>query len=145
MAALANGSITLLAPTLLAAIAVYRSETVRPVPPTALSSTLDALPVAAGALPIAVLVAWRTYVHAHAYRFANGSVWRGPSESAAIAGGLAAVIMLNATARTWRREPFHLVAAYIGFYVGATAFLGLVLGLALAATALLVLRLRRET
>ena len=68
MAALANGSITLLAPTILAAIAVYRSETVRPVPPTALSSTLDALPVAAGALPIAVLVAWRTYVHVFAQR-----------------------------------------------------------------------------
>jgi len=51
--------------------------------------------------------------------------------------------MLLATAQTCTRRPAYLVMAYIAFYVGATAAVGLVFGLLLAATALLVIHIRR--
>jgi hypothetical protein len=144
IAALVNGSLILLAPTIVAAAAIYGSDAVRPVPPTALSSIVGALPVALALSPIALLAAWRTYVHAHAYRLTHRHGWRGPLESALIAGSVAALLMLRAMAATWGRQPFHLVAAYVGFYVGATALAGLAVGLTLAATALLVLRLQKH-
>ena len=143
MAAVVNGSLIVFVPAIVAAFAIYRSTAVRPVPPTALSSIVAVLPVALGLSPIALLVAWRTYVHARAYRLSHRTAWRGPVESASIAGGLAALVMLRPTAETWARQPFYLVAAYIGFYVGATAVAGFTLGLALAVMALFVLRLQR--
>lgn len=103
---------------------------------------IEALPVAFGLAPVALLVAWRTYKHARAYRRSHFTVWRGPAESAAIAGALAFLVMAPATAATWAREPAHLVIAYISFYVGAAALVGLCVGLVLAATALMVLRLQ---
>jgi hypothetical protein len=143
MAAVVNGSLIVFVPAIMAAFAIYRSTDVRPIPPTALSSIVEVLPVALGLSPIALLVAWRTYVHARAYRLSHRTAWRGPVESASIAGGLAALMMLRATAETWATQPFYRVAAYIGIYVGATAVAGFILGLALAAMALLVLRIQR--
>jgi hypothetical protein len=92
--------------------------------------------------PFSMLVIWRSYVHARAYRIRPSSVWRGPCEAAAIAGGLALLVMLAATARTWSREPSGLIFEYISFYVIATALVGLMTGVVLAATAMLVLRVR---
>ena len=51
-------------------------------------------------------------------------------------------LWVSATAGTWSREPSLLIIAYIAFYVIATALIGLMLGVVLAATAMLVLRLR---
>ena len=129
----------MLAPTIAAARTIYTSTAVRPSPPTVLSSMIEALPVALGLAPVALLVGWRTYNHARRYRRNHFTAWRGPAESAAFAGAIALLVMARATAATWAREPAHLVIAYIAFYVGATALVGLCVGLVLAATALLVL------
>jgi hypothetical protein len=90
-------------------------------------------------IPVTPLVAWRTYVHALTYRIRPITAWRGPLEAAAIAGAMALVLMLFLTAATWGRRPTGLVVLYIGFYVVATAIVGLLLGLVLAGVALLVL------
>ena len=50
--------------------------------------------------------------------------------------------MLFATAGTWRREPPVLVVEYIAIYVVATALVGFALGIILAITALIVLRVQ---
>jgi hypothetical protein len=78
-------------------------------------------------------------VNARRYLVQASTVWRGPVEAAAIGGGIALTITVRATAVTWFREPPHFVVAYIGFYVTAAALAGLVVGLVLAGTALLVL------
>jgi hypothetical protein len=122
----------------------YTWDAVRPYEPTLVSSTLRALPVLFGAAPIAVVVGWRTYVHARSYRQRPRTVWHGPAESAAIGGGIALLILVRATAATWAREPSHLVLAYIAFYVGATALAGLLLGVVLATSALVVLHVPRR-
>jgi hypothetical protein len=140
-AAVLNGALILLVPPALAAYGDYTWEVARPLQPTLFSSVARTLPILLGLAPLALLVMWRSYVHAHAYRVNPLTVWRGPVESAAIAGGLALFVMVSGTAGTWSREPFLLVVAYIAFYVGATALVGLVLGLVLAATALVALHI----
>jgi hypothetical protein len=144
LAAVLNGALVLIVPTMWTAYLVYRSDVVRPSPPTLLSSAVSAAPLTMGLVPVSLLVGWRTYVHASAYRLNQGTVWRGPLESAAIGGGIALLLMVLATAGTWAREPFPLVIGYIAFYVSATALVGLVLGFVLAAPALLVLRIGRH-
>jgi hypothetical protein len=52
------------------------------------------------------------------------------------------MLMIQTTAATWARQPSYLVVTYIAFYVGATTLVGLALGVVLAITAFLVLRLR---
>ena len=141
-AAALNGALILLAPAVGVAYGDYTWTAVRPFPPTVLSSAVSALPYF-GLAPVSLLVAWRTYVHACAYRRKPTTAWRGPVESAAIGGGIALMLLVPATALSWGRQPSSLVIAYIAFYVGAAALAGLVLGLVLAATALLVLHLRR--
>jgi hypothetical protein len=141
MAAAVNGALIVLVPTVVAASAIYTSTAVRPSPPTLISSVVAALPVTLGCSPVSLLVAWRTYVHAGAYRLNRLTAWHGPAESAAIGGAIALMLMVPATAATWAREPVHLVIAYIAFYVGSAALAGLALGIVLAATAVLVLRL----
>lgn len=140
-AAVLNGALILLVPTALAAYRDYTWEVARPFQPTLFSSVVRTLPILLGLAPVTLLVMWRSYVHAHAYRVEPLTVWRGPVESAGIAGGLALLVMFSGTAGTWSREPFLLVVAYIAVYVGATALAGLVLGLVLAATALLALHI----
>ena len=142
-AAVFNGALICLGQTVWVAYVICTSTAVRPSPPTLLSSALAALPALLALAPISLLVGWRTYVHARAFRLKQGSPWRGPFESAAIAGGIALLIMVRATALTWMSQPFYLVIAYILFYVGATAMAGFVLGIILAAT-LLVIYLQRN-
>lgn len=141
-AAAMNGALILVVPAAWAAYLDYTWDAVRPFPATVVSSAVRALPVMLALTPVSLLVVWRTYVHARAYRIKPLSVWRGPCEAAAIAGGLALLVMVPATAATWSREPSLLVIEYIAFYVIATALVGLTLGVVLAATAMLVLRIR---
>lgn len=143
-AAALNGVLTLVVPAAFAAWLDYTSEAVRPTPPTPLSSAIRALPVLLGLAPVALLIFWRTYVHARAYRVTRSALWRGPAESAGLAGGIALIVMVSGTMATWSRQPAVLVASYIAVYVVGTALVGLVLGVVLAATALSVLHLRRE-
>ena len=143
-AAALNGVLTLLVPAAFSAYLDYTSEAVRPTSPTPLSPALRALPVLVGLAPVALLIFWRTYVHARAYRVTRSGLWRGPAESAGIAGGIALIVMVSATRATWSRQPAFRVVSYIAVYGVGTAFVGLVLGVVLAATALSVLHLRRE-
>lgn len=141
-AAVLNGALILIAPAVFAAYLDYTWDAVRPVQPTVFSSAVRALPALLAFAPVSLLVAWRSYVHARAYRMNPLTVWHGPCEAAGIAGGLALLVMLSGTAGTWSREPSLLIIAYIAFYVVATALVGLILGVVLAASAMLVLHLR---
>ncbi len=140
-AALVSGAVVLIAPLAFLIYVDYTSNAVRPYPPAIWRSALNALPVLVVTIPVTLLVEWRTYVHALAYRIRPIASWRGPLEAGAIAGGMALLLMLLMTVGTWARQPAGLVAAYIGFYVVATAVVGLLLGLLLAGVALLVLRI----
>ncbi len=141
-AAALNGALVLVVPAVCLAYADYTWDAVRPLPPSLLSSAFRALPVVAPLIPVSMLVIWRSYVHARSYRITPLSAWRGPCEAAAIAGGLALLVMLFATAGTWKRESPVLVVEYIGIYVVATALMGLMLGIGLALTAMLFLRVK---
>ena len=143
-AAVLNGQLFLLLPFSWAVYLNYTSTAVRPVPATVLSSAVGALPVLFVFAPVSLLVFWRTYVHARAFRLEPATVWRGPVESMALGGGIALLIMLRATAGTWAREPFDMVVQYIAIYVVGTALVGLVLGLLLAGTALLAIVFTRR-
>ncbi len=143
-AAVLNGLLILLLPFFSAVYLNYTSTAVRPVPATVLSSALRALPVLFVFAPVSVLVFWRTYVNARAFRLAPATVWRGPVESAALGGGIALLIMVQATAGVWGRRPFYMVIQYIAIYVVGTALVGLVLGLLLAGTALLAIVFTRR-
>jgi hypothetical protein len=143
-AAITNGAVAVLVPTVLAAITAYRSTAVRPVAPTIFSVSIGALPILVAVAPIGLVTMWRTYVHASAYRQRRRTVWRGALECTAVWGGIALMLLILATARagTWSREPSSLVLAYVGLYAGIAALVGLAMGLTLTATALLVLHLR---
>jgi hypothetical protein len=141
-AAVLNGALVLFGPAMWAAYTDYMWDAVRPFESTVFSSAIRALPVMLALSPFSMLVIWRSYVNARAYRIRPSSVWRGPCEAAAIAGGLALLVMLAATARTWSREPSVLIIEYISFYVIATALVGLMVGIVLAVTAILILRVR---
>ncbi len=138
-AALVNGALFLLVPAAWVAYIDYASDVVRPHPATLSSSIVRALPTFLVCVPVATFVAWRSYVHAVAYLSGGATLWRGTLESAAVAAALALAVMFRMTLATWSREPAPMVVAYIAFYVIATAIIGLLLGLALSATALLVL------
>ena len=142
MAAVLNGSLIVCVPIFMSGVAMYTSTAVRPIPQTLPSYILEALPVMLALAPVALLVGWRTYIHARAYRRNRLTLWRGPAESAAIAGAIALLVMARLTTATFARKPLHLVLAYISFYVGATALVGLAVGLVLTASALVALHLQ---
>ena len=146
-AAAVNAAVVVLVPLGALTYADYTSDAVRPFEPAIWRSALNALPALFIAVPAAVLVAWRTHVHARAYRVRRAAAWLGLLESTALAAAIALVLMLQMTALTWFRRPPHLVAAYIGFYVIGAAVMGLLVGAVLSATALIVLWIRpdRET
>src|SRR4051812_4962576 len=138
-AALVNAALVVLVPTAFLAYQDYISEVVRPSSATLAASVVRALPALVMLVPIATLVAFRTYVWTVAYQARRTTWWRGPVESGAIAGALALLLMLLLTIQAWFHRPPYLVAAYIAFYVVGTALIGLALGLVLAGSALLVL------
>ena len=146
-AAIVNAALIVLVPFAFLTYADYISDAVRPVPRTlpmaagyAVRTLITVLPIL---LPLSFFVGWRTYVHARAYRERRASVWRGPLESAAVAGGIALLVMLRMTMPVWTSRPPLLLAGYISFYVIGTAIAGLLLGMMLASTALLVLRVSK--
>jgi hypothetical protein len=143
-AAIVNGLLIVLVPATWLAYADYTSDAVRPVRPTLLSSASYAWPVVAGGLPVALLVGWRSLVHARGYLAKTRSGWGGVVESAAVAAAYALFTMVRMTAATWTRQSAPLVAAYIAVYVAGTAIVGVMVGLVLAATAHVALRLGRR-
>ena len=76
-AAVLNGALILVAPAAWAAYVDYTWDAVRPFQPTLFSSAVSALPVLLGLASVSLLVVWRSYVHASAYRVKPIALWRG--------------------------------------------------------------------
>lgn len=87
------------------------------------------------ASPFAMLAAWRTWVHARAWRRGTASAWRGVAEAGA-SGFLVPLLYLAPGIVTRPTE----APAYIAFYGGAGLIIGLTMGLILSITARVVLR-----
>jgi hypothetical protein len=141
-AAIVNAAMIVIVPVAWLWYVDYTSEVVRSRPTSVWLSGIQVLPVLLACGAIAPLIAWRTYVHARAYRVRKIAAVRGPLEVSAIAGAMALVLMLGASAQTWGRRPAPLIVAYIAAYVIGTALVGLLIALVFAATALMVLHVR---
>lgn len=87
-------------------------------------------------LPFAVVAAWRTWIHAKRRVELGTSGWRGVGEAGAC--GLATLLIL-VTPRILSQPP--LVTPFVLVYALLAAFCGLLLGLMLRASALIVLKL----
>jgi hypothetical protein len=87
--------------------------------------------------PLALLAGWRTWVHARRYREGSGTGWQGVIEAGAVGVAIAFWILAGPIA-------MHPVQAppYVMFYGGAALILGLIIGLVLRMTAILVLKLQ---
>ena len=85
--------------------------------------------------PLALIAGWRTHVHARRWRDGRGRGWRGVAEAAAVAGGIALIVLSpGILTRPLEAPPFLLV------YGGAAIVLGLLVGVILRFTALLTLK-----
>jgi hypothetical protein len=89
-------------------------------------------------LPVALVVFWRTLVHAKRYLRHQGTGWQGVLEGGALGGGVALLILLQPILRQPLQAP-----PYVIVYAGGAFVIGLVLALELRMTGLLVLRLCR--
>ena len=85
--------------------------------------------------PLALLVGWRTWVHAQRYREGRGTGWQGVIEAGAVGAGIALWILAAPIVMHPAQAP-----PYVIFYGGAALILGLLIGLVLRMTAILVLR-----
>lgn len=144
-AAVANGILVLLVPLLLLAVAAYAfdgesstSVTVRAPRASAFRPLLQLVPIVAVLLPFTIFAGWRTEVHARQWLEGRGAGWRGVVESGATALGVAVFVLAPGIVR----RPAE-AAPYVLFYGSAALIMGLLVGLMLRTTALVVLRLQR--
>ena len=86
-------------------------------------------------IPLAMIVGWRTWVHAKRVCEHEGTGWQGVAEAGAL-GFLLAIGVLAAGILT---QPAKALP-YVAFYGGAALLIGVVLGCGLRATGLLVLK-----
>ena len=143
-AAIVNGALFVLVPVAWLTYSDYTDADVfRPVARTLPASVAYAVRNLLILFPISLFVGWRTYHHTRAYCQRRSSVWRGPLESAAVAGALSLLFLLAATPVARTMQTLGAGAIPIAFVVGATAIVGLLLGVILAATALLALSVSR--
>jgi hypothetical protein len=140
-AAAVNGIIVLSLPLLFVlAIAIWGRPGTPPVkPPGSPSSTWLALPVLLmtelGMLPLALIAAWRTWVYAERFQHGVSRGWEAVAE-AGLVGVLASLWML---AGPTLRRPLD-APPYLLTYGGMALLAGLLVGLVLRASAVLVLR-----
>ena len=142
-AAIVNGLLVLLLPPLLSVIARYvfegHSNTSVTVRASDASAMMDALRGFMGVevflLPFAIFAGWRTAVHARRWLECRSSGWQGVGESGATAACLALLVLTPGIVRRPTEAP-----PYVLFYGGAALAAGLIVGLVLRTTALLVLR-----
>lgn len=85
-------------------------------------------------LPVALIVGWRTWVHAKEVRAGRAHGWQGIFEAGATGLGFALLVLLRPTIMNPTQAPPYLIA-----YGGIGAAVGLALGAILAMTALLTL------
>jgi hypothetical protein len=151
IAALLNGLIVWLLPTTISALfaigrglGIGASDTAITVHPPGWSP-LDpimgtALQFGFVMLPFAALAAWRTWVHARRWRERGGSGWQGVGEAGAC--GLATLLVVLAP-----RILSHLnqVTPTIFGYGGLATLMGLLIGLLLRTSAVIVLKLTEPT
>jgi hypothetical protein len=145
-AAAVNAALFALVPVAVLGVSDYTADVFRPVPRTVLASAAYAGRTLAFLFPVSLFVGWRTFVNARGYCAGTTSVWRGPFESAATAAAIALIVVVMSTGDGFWTRPASVVAAaipayilYTGFYVVASAFVGLLIGLLLAATAVFTL------
>ena len=115
------------------------STAVRAVDPTGFTRThalVQLLWTGALLLPFAMLAGWRTWYHARRRHELTSESWQGVLE----AGACGLVVALGVLSPGIVTRPFE-AAPYVLFYGGAALILGLVVGVFLRTTALLVLKL----
>jgi len=87
-------------------------------------------------VPFATVAAWRSWVYARRWRLQHDRGWRAVGEAGACFLVVALVLMLPGIVRlTWEAPRFVIV------YGGGALFLGLIVGLILRTTAVVVLKL----
>jgi hypothetical protein len=87
---------------------------------------------------LAVVVGWRTRIHAKTYLEHRGNGWRGVVEAAAIGGGIALLILLPDSARS-PLQPRYLIG-----YGGGATLVGAMIGVLLRTSAAVTLKLCRR-
>ena len=147
VAAIVNGLVVLLAPVALLAIGpllfpIDRNASVTVRPPGASNIGISFMEFALLELvliPFATLASWRTWAHARRFVEGRSRGWMGVAEAGAT--GLAVALVYLAPGIVTR--PLE-APPYVIVYGSAALFLGLLVGLALRLTTLLVLRLHRS-
>jgi hypothetical protein len=107
---------------------------------TVLVNLVTALLAVEAFLPLALIAGWRTWVHARRYRAGLETGWRGVAE-AGLSGFVVALIILGPHVA---RRPFD-APPYIAAYGGFALLVGLVLGLILRTSAIVVLRYQQRS
>ena len=141
VAALVNGGLVLALPIPWTLFIAYTNTAVMPsrLYEAAVSTILTGAAMTA-LLPIALVVGWRTLVHAKRYLAKQSSGWQGVLEGGALGGGVALLLLLGPVVLQPRQAP-----PYVIVYGGGAFVVGAVLGLVLRMTGLLVLRFSRAT
>ena len=140
--AVVNGLLVLLVPLLLLALGPFlfdgdsnTSVTVRAPGASVLRPFLNLGWEASVLLPFAILAGWRTNVHARQWLEGRGAGWRGVIEAVATAAGIALFVLAPGIVTRPADAP-----PYVMVYGGAASIMGLLVGLTLRTTALLLLR-----
>ena len=142
VAAAVNGLLTLLlpaAPILPMAMGLggANSSPVRPSDASQFRDVVHLLLMAGPAmLPLAMVAAWRTWVHARRWRERGTRGWQGVAEGGALGLVVALLILAVPTIMRPKDAPPYLVV-----YGGLALIVGLVIGFLLRITAVLVLKL----
>jgi hypothetical protein len=118
-------------------------NTVRPSSPSGYAYVTDRfLHIATAVIPFvpfALIVGWRTWVHAKRYRQGQGTGWQGVAEGGAIGFVFALIILrIGIVTRPAEAPPYVLV------YGGLAVIVGLAIGVVLRLTGILVLKLQRR-
>lgn len=147
LAATVNAIVVLLAPSIALLVAMIgsvdsnASVTVRPAGASrVLPVVRSVIEMGTWMLPFAAIAAWRTWVHARRWNARKGSGWQGVVEAGAC--GLAAALLYLVPGIVTR--PLE-AAPYVMAYGGAATIVGLLFGLVLRTTAMLILRFPRAT
>ena len=142
LAATVNAIVVLLAPSIALLVAMMvsidgnTSVTVRPAGASRVQPVVrSVIEMGAWMLPFATIAAWRTWVHAQRWSARQGSGWQGVAEAGAC--GLAAALLYLVPGIVTRPRD---AAPYVMAYGGAATIVGLLFGLVLRTTALLILR-----
>jgi hypothetical protein len=144
VAAIVNGLLVLLSPLVISVVGANlttdsnASVTVRPPDaPPIIFATQTLIWIGQVLLPFALLAGWRTWVYTIRYLEAGDRGWRGVAEAGAC-GLIVALLYLSPGIVTRPME----APPYVIVYGGGALIVGVVVGLVLRASALLVLKLQ---